>query len=267
MRLLLFVVLMMVGLAPVTEARDIRLIVALSGYAMQDEAIVPVLQSYLRPTDYLIGWGARRLTMSFLSRFPQVRKTMGVASSREFDEFTTQIIPPLPYPLDMLYYDPEHWERTPLDEQQRVPETLAALAQRIRQARYRVGFAPDRRFTLELYQQIDWQQVDLFVFQTQRVIRTEADLQPFREMVRHVASFIRSRNPRTEIYVQLAFRFSEPGLMTQAIDLAVTMPITGISLLYLLNEECPSQCTVRNLERVLAHVERLRAPAAVPGGS
>ena len=103
MRLLLFVVLMMVGLAPVTEARDIRLIVALSGYAMQEEAIVPVLQSYLRPADYLIGWGGRRLTMSFLSRFPQVRKTMGIASSREFDELITQIIPPLPYPLDMTF--------------------------------------------------------------------------------------------------------------------------------------------------------------------
>jgi hypothetical protein len=264
MRLLLLVGLMMAGLAPVTEARDIRLIVALSGHAMQDEAIVPVLQSYLRPTDYLLGWGGRRLTISFLSQFPHVRKTMGVASSRELDELIGQSIPLLPYPLDMLYYDPEHWERTPLEEQRRVPETLSALAQRIRQARYRVGFAPDRRFTLDLYEQIDWQQVDLFVFQTQRVVRTEADLQPFREMVSRVASFIRSRNPRTEIYVQLAFRFSEPVLMTQAIDLAVAMPITGISLLYLLNEECQTQCTLHNFERVLAHVGGLRAPSAMP---
>lgn len=265
MRLFLLVVVMMAGLASVAEARDVRLIVALSGHAMQNEAVVPVLQNYLHPTDFLLGWGGRRLMISFLSRFPQVRKTMGVASSSDFDKLITQIIPALPYPLDMLYYDPEHWEQTPLEEQQRVPETLSALAQRIRQARYRVGFAPDRRFTLELYQQIDWQQVDLFVFQTQRMVRTEADLQPFHEMVSRVVTFIRSHNPRTEIYIQLAFRFSEPALMIKAIDLAVTTPITGISLLYLLNEECPTQCTVRNLEQILVHVEHLRAPAAMQG--
>ncbi len=261
MRLLLLVVLMMAGLVSVAEARDIRLIVALSGHAMQDESIVPTLQNYLRPTDYLLGWGGHRLLISFLSKFPEVRKTMGVASSHELDKLITQVAPALPYPLDMLYYDPEHWEQTPLEEQQRIPETLSAIAQRIRQAHYRVGFAPDRRFAMELYQQIDWEQIDLFVLQTQRVVRTEADLQPFHEMVSRVVSFIRSRNPSTEIYVQLAFRFSEPTLMMQAIDRAVTMPITGFSLLYLLNENCPTQCTVRNLEQVLAHVERLRASA------
>ena len=260
--LLMAVALIIFCLPASAEAREIRLIVALSGYAMQDDAIVPVLQKYLRPTDYLIGWGGRRLTMSFLSRFPQVRKAMGIATARDLDKLVTQHIPELPYPLDMVYYDPEHWEQTPVEEQQRVPETLSGVAQRIREAGYRVGFAPDRRFTLELYKEINWSEVDLFVFQTQRVVCTEADLPAFHEMVNRVASFIHSRNPRTEIYVQLAFRFAEPALMKRAIDLALRTPIHGFSLLYVLNKDCPTQCTIQNFEQVLAHVTQVKTQSS-----
>lgn len=258
MTLLMAVVLLLLNLPAPAVAREVRLIVALSGYAMQDEAIVPVLHKYLRSTDYLIGWGGQSLTMSFLSRFPEVRKTMGVASSGNLDDVVTRRIPQLPYAVDMIYYDPEHWEQTPAEEQQRVPETLSGVAKRIRQAGYRAGFAPDRRFTLELYQEINWADVDLFVFQAQRVVRTQADLPVFHEMLNRVASFIHEHNPRTEIYVQLAFRFAEPTVMRQAIDLALGTPIQGFSLLYLLNKDCPTQCSVKNLEEVLAYVSHIR---------
>ena len=264
MTLSMAVALLLLSLSAPAIAREVRLIVALSGYAMQDEAIVPVLQKYLHSTDYLIGWGGQRLTMTFLSQFPQLRKTMGIASSSNFDEVMTQHIPRLPYAVDMIYYDPEHWEQTPVEEQQRVPETLSAVAKRIRQAGYRVGFAPDRRFALELYQQINWADVDLFVFQVQRVVRAESDLPALHEMVNRVASFIHDHNPRTEVYVQLAFRFAEPALMRQAIDIALTAPIQGFSLLYLLNKDCPTQCTTQNLEQVLSHVSHIRTSYASP---
>jgi len=101
MTLLMAVALMVLSLPAPAEAREIRLIVALSGYAMQDDAIVPVLQKHLRSTDYLSGWGGQRLTMSFLSQFPQVRKTMGVATSRNLHELVTQHLPQLPYALDI----------------------------------------------------------------------------------------------------------------------------------------------------------------------
>ncbi len=253
------------SLAVPKEAQAIPLIVAVSGYAMQDEALVPVLQRYLHPSDYLIGWGGRQRTMTFLAQFPRVRKTMGIASARDLDELLTQRIPDLPYAFDMLYYDPEHWEQTPLEEQQRVPDTLSAVARRIRQAGYRVGFAPDRRFTLELYRVINWSDVDLFIIQAQRIVRSESDLPAFHDMVNQVASFIHSHNASTEIYVQLAFRFAEPALMSKAMDLVLTAPIHGFSLLYLPNPECPTQCTINNLEQVLAHASRLeRASSPVP---
>ena len=153
-------------------------------------------------------------------------------------------------------------KQTPVEEQQRVPETLSAVAKRIREAGYRVGFAPDRRFTLELYQKINWADVDLFVFQAQRVVRSESDLPALEEMINRVDSFIHDHNPRTEVYVQLAFRFAEPALMRQAIDIALTAPIHGFSLLYLLNKDCPTHCTVQNLDQVLSHVSQIRTSSA-----
>ncbi len=172
--------------------------------------------------------------------------------------------------LDLLMYDPEHWELTPRAEQRRWVASIRRAAALSREAGCaRFGIAPDGVFLFGLhpdrcaydlrrggYRRIPWRLIDVVDVQAQLLISDtcagELNVADYAEVVSSVARFARRRNPEIGIVAQVSFRHTPPLRMQEAIA-AVAEDIEGIFFSYPsagFQARC-SYCSATRLEQLL----------------
>lgn len=157
----------------------------------------------------------------------------------------------LPYKIDIIAYDPEHWNATPYDEQIDLVHSISKGADLIHNAGYKYGVAPDRVYLLENYQNIDWTKIDFVDLQLQRLAGNET----FHDNVESISKVIRSENPNAEIFVQVSFRYSNATQIITSIE-SVKNLVDGVFIYYNPNGviPCPN-CTLDNLDKVLSTIK------------
>ncbi len=154
----------------------------------------------------------------FVSLLPQVTagQRMVVFASwadaeRDLEALTGQI--------DLVMYNPEHWESTPASEQQNLTATVQRAAEYVHARGLRFMLAPDRRFAQEHLGQVA-PYVDAILLQGQRL---QDDSQAFASWMREMSNIARASNPEVQIYAQVgATRSASSG---QAWDTASEMSV------------------------------------------
>lgn len=140
-----------------------------------------------------------------------------VDAERELETLSDQV--------DMVMYNPEHWELTPANE----PQELVAIVQEATEFTHARGlrfmFAPDRRFA-EAYLGAVAPYVDAALLQAQRL---QHDPQAFASWVLEMTDVARSANPEIQIYVQVAATRGAASEMFAAIQ-TVSNDIDGIAI-------------------------------------
>ena len=94
-------------------------------------------------------------------------------------------------PVDMIMYNPEHWEYTPEDEQKDLAATVRQFADLAHARGLRFMFAPDRRYAEEYLQQVA-PDIDAVLLQGQQL---QHDPQTFATWVLGMARVGRTANP------------------------------------------------------------------------
>jgi hypothetical protein len=124
-----------------------------------------------------------------------------------------------------VLYDPEHWENTPLSEQQNLAATIKHAAE-YTHARGLIFFvAPDRRFVEESLADFA-PYVDMLMLQGQRV---QEDPQLLAGWVHEKALIARKANPDIKIFVQVGATRGSAQVMLTALQ-AMSEDIDGIAV-------------------------------------
>ena len=138
-------------------------------------------------------------------------------AERELDGLIDQI--------DLIGYNPEHWEHTPLAEQQNLPEVVQRAATFAHEHGRQFMLVPDRRFAEEHLRQVV-PYIDAVVLQGQRL---QKDPDAFATWSRDMISLVRAGNPVVEIYVQVGATQGASSEMLDAIRM-VAADIDGIAV-------------------------------------
>ncbi len=196
--------------------------------------------------DYAIDISGRFPSRIF-PEFPDQRKISG-GPSLEAMYLSINSSLNSPYKPDVIVYDIEHWEFTPAQEQENPVSSISKASTLAHDAGYRFGLAPDRRYLLEYYAQINWEEVDLLVMQFQRDVPNSED---FVSNTRKVTELVRNSNPNTEILVQVSLTVAAPEEIRTALDRVVDQ-VDGVTIVYSSGGIAPClNCTIENLQFVL----------------
>jgi hypothetical protein len=156
-----------------------------------------------------------------LSQVTQGQKMVGFFSwsdaERELEALAGQI--------DMVMYNPEHWEYTPDEEQQDLPATVKRAAEFTHAHGLQFMFAPDRRFAEAHLGEVA-PYADAVLLQVQRVQQDPQTLVPW---VNEMASTARAGNPEIQVYVQVGATRGTASEMFAAIQ-SVSDDIDGIAV-------------------------------------
>lgn len=136
---------------------------------------------------------------------------------RELDTLTS--------PVDMVMYNPEHWELTPEDEQQDLPATVQRFAEFVHERNLRFMFAPDRRYAEEHLDQVA-PDIDAVLLQGQRL---QHDPQTFATWVLGMTEVAHAANPDIQVFVQVGATRGTASEMYAAIQ-TVADEIDGIAV-------------------------------------
>ena len=128
-------------------------------------------------------------------------------------------------PVDMVMYNPEHWELTPEDEQQDLAEIVQQFADAVHARGLRFMFAPDRRYAEEYLGQVG-PYVDAVLLQGQRL---QHDPQTFASWVLGMTDIARAANPDIQVFVQVGATRGTASEMLAAIQ-TVAGDIDGIAV-------------------------------------
>ena len=127
--------------------------------------------------------------------------------------------------VDIVTYNPEHWEYTPTDEQENLVETVQRAAEFAHTRGLRFMFAPDRRFAEAHLGEVA-PYVDAVLLQGQRI---QHDPPAFASWVLPMISIARSANPEIQVYVQVGATRGTALEMFTAIQ-TVANDIDGIAV-------------------------------------
>jgi hypothetical protein len=131
----------------------------------------------------------------------------------------------LPSPIDIVAYNPEHWDKTPFHEQQNLPAVVQQAASFAHARGLLFMYAPDRRFAKETLSQVA-PFVDLITLQGQLL---QHDPQEFAEWMEARIQSARASNPNVKIFAQVgATRGPAPEM--HAALLTIADKIDGISV-------------------------------------
>jgi len=189
--------------------------------------------------------------------FPGERKIIVVQS---LDNITKAIDIARKYQrVETIAYDFEHWDKTPQSERTDIPYTVSKGADMVHKAGFKFGIIPDFQYLLENYRKIDWSKVDFLGMQLQRFAQEPKE---YFLTAKDISTFVKSKNPSTEIFTQLSFRFADADNIN-AITKEVKKTVDGFIISYRTNtdnisESCLSQCTPDDLDAVLANIRNLR---------
>lgn len=128
-------------------------------------------------------------------------------------------------PVDMVMYNPEHWELTPEDEQQDLPATVQQFADFCHERSLAFMFAPDRRYAETYLSQVA-PDVDAVLLQGQRL---QHDPQTFAAWVLGMGDMARAANPDIQVFVQVGATRGTALEMYGAIQ-TVASEIDGIAV-------------------------------------
>jgi len=217
--------------------------------SMDDDLINLLQKQQTEADDIVIGSETK-----YFKHFEGNRKVMGGPSLHHLQK-AIELADSSPYKISIIAYDIEHWELTPIDEQNNPVGSISKGASIVHSAGYKFGIAPDLRYLLDNYQKINWKEVDFLVMQMQR---KAADTQYLASTVESVTKVVRSMNPETEIFVQVALRFTDVEQTMAAIERARYFA-DGIIIVYIPSGfvPCPN-CTLENLETVLVSINSMR---------
>jgi hypothetical protein len=161
--------------------------------------------------------------------------------------------------VQTITYDPEHWDLTPLTEQANVTASTINAYNMVHAAGFKFGFVGDAMFLEEIYQKINWKNVDMVQMQGPYSEKLSA----FQSKVPPIINKIRSDNPHIIIIMQLSLKwvkdrtlFPDPVDQFNAeVDSALAMGVDGIGVTYV--DPAISNYTgfnIPNLQRVLSHI-------------
>jgi hypothetical protein len=128
-------------------------------------------------------------------------------------------------PVDMVMYNPEHWEYTPEEEQQDLATTVQQFADLIHSQGMQFMFAPDRRYAEEYLKQVA-PYIDSVLLQGQQL---QHDPQTFATWVLGMADVGHSANPELQVFVQVGATRGTASEMYAAIQ-TVAGGIDGIAV-------------------------------------
>lgn len=187
-------------------------------FPVQSPEVIAYFNQIARPQDIA------SFPPPFIHLLPQVtvgQKMVGFASwadaERELEALIDQI--------DMVMYNPEHWENTPANEQQNLAATVQQAAEFAHARGLRFMFAPDRRFAEAHLGEVA-PHIDAVLLQGQRI---QHDPQAFASWVRAMVSIARASNPEAQIYVQVGATLGTASEMFAAIQ-TVSNDIDGIAV-------------------------------------
>lgn len=127
--------------------------------------------------------------------------------------------------VDMVMYNPEHWELTPENEQNDLVTTVQQFAEFAHERNLRIMFAPDRQYA-ELYLSQVAPSIDAVLLQGQRL---QHDPQTFAAWVLGMAEVAHAANPDIQVFVQVGATRGTASEMLAAIE-TVASDIDGIAI-------------------------------------
>ena len=134
-------------------------------------------------------------------------------------------LPDLAGQIDVISYNPEHWEQTPEEEKANLPETVQRAQGVAHQYNLQFMVAPDRRFARDYLRQIA-PSADLIALQGQRI---QEDPEAFAAWALELIAVAREANPQVKIYVQVGANQGTAEEMLAAIQ-TIAGEIDGISI-------------------------------------
>jgi hypothetical protein len=127
--------------------------------------------------------------------------------------------------VEMVMYNPEHWELTPEEEQKELVSAVQQFAEAAHERGLRIMFAPDRQYA-ELYLSQVAPDVDAILLQGQRL---QHDPQTFATWVLGMAQVAHAANPDVQVFVQVGATRGTAEEMLVAIQ-TVASGIDGIAI-------------------------------------
>jgi hypothetical protein len=187
-------------------------------FPVQSSEIAAYFNQVARPQDIAAFPEAH---MHLLPEITAGRKRVGFASWAEAESQLPQLVGK----IDIVAYNAEHWQQTPREEQQNLPETVKRAAEVTHQLGFQFMFSPDRRFAQDYLGEVA-PYVDIIGLQGQRL---QEDPEAFAAWVQKMIDTARASNPNVEIYVQVGATRGPATQMLAAIQ-TVADDIDGISV-------------------------------------
>lgn len=159
--------------------------------------------------------------MNLLPEITSGQVRVGFASWAEAEG----VLPGIANRIDIVSYNPEHWEQTPAAEKENLPRTIQAAAEFAHNQGVKLMVTPDLRFASEYLDEIA-PYADMIGLQGQRI---QNDPQEFKVRAREMIQITRANNPDVQIYVQVGATQGTASEMLAAIQ-TISNEIDGISI-------------------------------------
>ena len=229
----------------------------------EQQAIASVLERYAKAGDYLSAGIVRdnpqlggRVANSHIFVLPARITAVERAASGGCPAGGAQLI----------VYDGEHWESTPMDEQADMPGAIGRAKRAASSGGCTYGIAPDGQYigitpascTYDLrsgvIESVDWRDIALFNIQAQRLLSdkcaSQGGLDAYVSLVRSAVNAARSKGATTKISAQFSFRYTPPDRMIEAMH-RLNGVVDGFYLAYPEQSAC-KYCSPENLQKVLS---------------
>jgi Ni,Fe-hydrogenase maturation factor len=160
----------------------------------------------------------------------------------------------------IIVYDIEHWSRTPLEERVTPVRSIMEGADIVHEAGFKYGVAPDADYLLDRYKEINWKKIDFVDMQLQRYSQ---DPETYAAYTEQVGSFIKSKNPQIELFVQISLGRADYQESIKLLQL-VSDAVDGIFIVYipesgLASNRYPSeQVAERTLDELLDEIDKIK---------
>ena len=219
-----------------------------------------VLEQYVRPGDYLADSIARK--------DPSLGARVGRSNTFALPASIERATAGCNATAGLVIYDGEHWEDTPSDEQADMAGAVSRGKSAVKSAGCAFGIAPDGQFAglvkgacdfdlnSALHRRVDWDDIDLYDIQAQRLLSekcvAQGGIQKYVSFVTAVAHEVHAKNPHTKVSAQFSLRMTPPDLIVSVIK-QVRGVVDGFYIAYPGRGGCP-YCTPQNLAEVLGAI-------------
>jgi hypothetical protein len=178
---------------------------------------------------------------------------------------------------ELIVYDPEEWEQTPVTEQQDLPGSIKrAAAITHKKSCFKFGIAPSGQYVgrrnckakpNSLATSVDWTKVDVFIIQAQGMLSSNCggikNVRDYSRFISEWAKIVKPINPNIKVMGHFSLRHSPPETIYTAI--AETRDVVdGYYLAYpKIEGKVCKYCTPENLNDVINAI-RDRSPVNAP---